>query len=514
MKRTTRAFTMVELMVAVSLLVIVIAATSRIFSTASKVAAIGEANTSVLQETAAIERQIRSDLSRLDYDGVLVVQCVAVANNYNQTTNATAPLIDPSRPATAIIRCDQLAFFAKGTQDSARFMGGQDLGTGNGLARSGSSRVLYGHGTQLPDLIPEGATGTSRPDPIGFDDGPLVPWSYDSVADGPSLDYGYWIGAGGGRTNGTQPEARDWTLARQAVLLADDGGLKTIFHQSTPAYGPNAATSLFNQANLYQSLSDMQLTPHPDVMNNRVDVVSTNLDDLRRILAPALSANSRQRIINGFFGATASYGQVGGYIRSEKRAPSMNRQDVMLTSSTLASNCSGFMVDWTWSDGVGATVVSTPAGTSAFAGFTQPPLFATQWFGFPDSEIPPAQADERRGVMTLTEFRDNYTDSSGNPAFVQIPIRAEAIEGVPISGTVPVVAPFGAARPLEIYTAVFGFSGENAFFKTPAGIVPNPDYTPWPTALRITMTLNDPGKHLEQGRTVQLIVELPRRPVS
>lgn len=509
-----RAFTMVELMVAVSLLVVVIAATSRIFGTASKVASLGEANTSVLQETAAIERQLRTDISRIDFDGVLVVQCVAIANNFNQTTNPTAPLLDPSRSPTSIIRCDQLVFFAKGVQDSARFMGGQDLGTGNGLARSSSSRVLYGHGTQLPDLVPEGPTATSRPDPIGFDDGSLVPWSFDGIGDGPSLDYGYWIGGGGGRTNGTQPEAREWTLARQAVLMADDGGLKTIFQQSSPAYGPNAATSLFNQANLYQFVSDNALSPHPDVMNNRVDVVSSNLDDLRRILAPASNANSRQRIINGFFGSPGSYGQIAGYIRSEKRAPSMNRQDVMLTSSTIASNCSNFMVDWTWAPGVGQTTTTVGGNTVTFPGFTPSPQFAIPWFGFPDSEIPATMSDEWRGVTTLTQYRDDYLDGSGNSLFVQIPIRANAIEGTPSSGSVPVISPLGPTRPLEIYTAVFGFSGEQAFFVTPTGTVPNPDFTPWPTALRITMTLHDPEKRLEQGRVVQLIVELPRRPVS
>ena len=40
------------------------------------------------------------------------------------------------------------------------------------------------------------------------------------------------------------------------------------------------------------------------------------------------------------------------------------------------------------------------------------------------------------------------------------------------------------------------------------------DYTPWPTALRITMQLHDPEKRIEEGKTLQLIVELPKRPSS
>lgn len=510
-----RAFTMVELMVAVSLLLVVISATSKIFSTASKVAALGEANTDVLQETGAIERQIRSDLARIDYDGMILIQCVAIANNINQLTTPTAPLLDPSRPADAIIRADQLVFFAKGTQDSVRFEGNQDLGTGNGLARSAVSRILYSHGVQLPDLVPEGPSATLRPDPVGFDAGPLVPWSYDAVGDGPSLDYQYWIGGGGSRTNGTQPEAREWTLARQSVLMADDGGSRTIFQQASPRYGPNSATSLFNQGNLHQILPTGALMPSPDIMNSRVDVTSMNLDDLRRMVAPLGDLSWRQRAINGFFGAPATFGQMGGYPRSEKRAPSMHRLDVMLTMPTLASNCSSFMVDWTWEGNTGRTYATTPGGTLVFQGFTPPPSMPTQWFGFPDSQIPPTQTDSMRGVTTLTEFRDNFVDGSGNSAFVSLPILPEAIEGVPATGSIPVSRPFGLAVPIAVYNAVFAFNGDSAIYTNLAGVpIAAQDFTPWPTALRITMTLHDSGKRLEQGRTVQLILELPKRPVS
>lgn len=513
---TRRAFTMVELMVAVSLLLVVIAATSRIFSTASKVAGIGESNTSVLQETGAIERQIRTDIARLDWDGLLLVQCVQVGNNIHQLTNPTAPLLDPTRPPDAVIRADQLVFFSKGVQDSARFTGGNDMGPGNGLARSAVSRILYGHGVQLPDLVPEGAAQTLRPDPVGFDFGPLVPWSFDSLADGPSLDYQYWIGGGGGRTNGTQPEAREWTLGRQAVLLADDGGSRTLFQQQTPTYGPNSAVSLFNQTALHQTLGDGALTPNADIVNARVDVTSMNLDDLRRTIAPVGNANWRQRAINGFFGSPAAFGQVGGYIRSEKRSPSMHRADVMLTSPTLASNCSSFMIDWTWAPRTGRTNVAMPGGLSVtFPGFTPSDLMPTQWFGFPDSQVPSSQPDARRGVMTLTEYRDTFVDAGGNPLYVHLPILPEAIEGVLSTLPAPVTQPFGASVPITIYTAVFGFNGDTPFYMNLAGgPIANQDYTPWPTALRVTMTLHDPEKRLEQGRTLQLIVELPKRPVS
>ena len=479
-------------MVAVGLLLVVIVAVSRIFSTASKVASLGEAVNDILQETGAIERQIRTDITRIDYDGVLVIQCVAIRNDAN---SSSAPLIDPSRPANATIRCDQLVFFSKGTQTSARFAGNQDLGPFNGLARSNVSRILYGHGVQLPDLIPQGAT-SARPDPIAFSDAPLLPWSFDTVAGG-SLEYKYWWGGGGGVTNGTQPEARDWTLARQAILLADDGGDLKRFQKATDTtpttYGNNSAVSLFEQANLETVIADANLLPNSNIINSRVDVAATNLNDIRKILAPVGSTTWRQRIINGFFGPFAGYGQLAGYVRSEKVAPSMNRQDVMLTTPTLATNCSGFMVDWTW----GPTV----------SGVVSYPLVPTKWYGFSDFQ---GLAEEARGVRTLTEDLNPLPAGS-----LLVPSFIEGANGTPI----PYLCPLGPTGPIKIYTAVFGFNGNKPLFQTmsmqasgTASI--RDDYTPWPTALRITMQLHDPEKRIEEGKTLQLIVELPKRPSS
>lgn len=566
-----RAFTLVELMVAVGLLLVVIVATSRVFSTASRIASLGEANNDVLQEIGAIERQIRTDFSRIDYDGYLVIQCVAVANNINKLTTPTAPLLDPTRPANATVRCDQIAFFTKGTQTSARFAGNQDLGSFSGLARSTSSRVLYGHGVQLPDLIPEGAAGVSRPDPYAFDNSPLLPWSFDPALSG-GLDYRYWIGNGGGRVNGTQPEARDWTLARQAVLLADDGGAKNRFHKpldlvgfpSAPAaqftYGNNSSVNLCtNLADEsvdpgFTFVTDSYLLPSYDIINSRVDVAACSLSDLRRILAPTDSELPggavtiwRTRIINATFGPMWSHGQLAGYVRSEKTSPSMNRQDVMLTTPTLGTNCSSFMIDWTWEGGAGATV--DPNTGEIHSGFwpspivpswvtltTQPNaawwnaesaqdwmaqrLRPTLWFGFPDTQV--ANPDDWRGVTTLTKAAFPPSLPPVLPPFIDMdPIRPAFIEGATASAsTTPITFPLGATGPIKLYTAVFGFNGDQATFQSfsapgvPPAVVIRDDFTPWPTALRFTMRLHDPEKRLEQGRMLQLIVELPKRPAS
>jgi hypothetical protein len=159
-------------------------------------------------------------------------------------------------------------------------------------------------------------------------------------------------------------------------------------------------------------------------------------------------------------------------------------------------------VDWTWED-------------FATVGFSQTPLSGITWFGFPDSAYP-AGSVARRGVFSLTDLSNTMIGA------VEDEVRL-AIEGSP-----PVVyAPYGQTIPVRIYTAVFGFNGDRASYRPLQNFspglpptTPNPpdieraDYTPWPSAIRLTMQLHDTENRIEQGRTVQLVIELPRRPTS
>jgi hypothetical protein len=79
----------------------------------------------------------------------------------------------------------------------------------------------------------------------------------------------------------------------------------------------------------------------------------------------------------------------------------------------------------------------------------------------------------------------------------------------------------GNSVPVYVYQAAFGFNGDRPFTTverktSDIAVRPrqlNPDYTPWPTALRFTFTLHDPKLTMETGRTFQVIVDLPA-PVS
>ena len=149
-----RAFTVVELLIAVVVMLAVIIATSKIFNTASKVSSTGEANADVLQQGTVIEEQMRRDLERLCRDGYMAIQCVAVRNDVNQviSPSANAPLLNPQLDANAILRCDQIVFFTAGTETSARWAGPGDLVSGGGGQQSRGARVYYGHGVQFPSL--------------------------------------------------------------------------------------------------------------------------------------------------------------------------------------------------------------------------------------------------------------------------------------------------------------------------------------------------------------------------
>jgi len=103
--------------------------------------------------------------------------------------------------------------------------------------------------------------------------------------------------------------------------------------------------------------------------------------------------------------------------------------------------------------------------------------------------------------------------------------RCMAVVGPPIDvsrieGTRGILRPLGNSIPVFVYQAIFGFNGSDPLTVEPGATrdetaslreVRN-DYTPWPTALRFTMTLHDPKLAMSAGRTFQFVVDLPNVP--
>ena len=325
-----RAFTVVELMVAVVVLLAVIIATSKIFNTASKVSSAGEATADVLQQATVVEEQLRRDLNAICRDGYMAIQCVAVRNDVNQVTtgNANAPLVNPQLASDAIIRCDQLVFFTAGTEVSARWAGPGDLVNAGGGQQARSARVYYGHGVQFPGLPndplsdPPGSNPASptrplitgvTPTPGNVRLTPITPWTwFDPVTYRLGWRFsGSTQASGGPRVTANQPECRQWVLARKAVLLADDGGRPIYYPEPAnltlaQQIGPSSAPSIFGDRSytaptgtdaqwIYQEFRDRNripssanLIPSPTLQSGWTDIAASDLDKVRRVISPTL----------------------------------------------------------------------------------------------------------------------------------------------------------------------------------------------------------------------------------
>jgi prepilin-type N-terminal cleavage/methylation domain-containing protein len=352
MKR--RAFTLIEMLVAIVVLLAVIIATAKIFGVASDVSAAGEATADVTQQGSVLREQMERDLSRISRDGFVAIQCVAVRNDVRRfLTNPpdpTAPLLVAEPPldlsaqelsdllaasggdegraydlarSRYIVRCDQIVFFTNGTEQSARWAGPGDLGSGGGGQRAKCSRIYYGHGVQFPGLTndpvnggedPRALSSNIKPVVTGFigpvtNDGPHIkPWTYSK---GAYLGLAWNTGqvAGAPRIPASQPEARQWVLARRSVLLADDGGSPWYYPEmrdtnwlaTVPTPDPSSAPSIFGDrrqvaTNFYPmelrnrdwiSLS-ANIVPSQMIQSGWVDIAASDLDAVRRFVSPTL----------------------------------------------------------------------------------------------------------------------------------------------------------------------------------------------------------------------------------
>jgi prepilin-type N-terminal cleavage/methylation domain-containing protein len=538
-----RGFTLTELLVAVVVLLVIILAVGRIFGTASQVVKNGEAAANILQEVAAVEQLMRNDLSRISDEGFLVVQCVAVRND------VSSQLLDPTLPADHIFRCDQIAFVAddlaisRQTQSMGQFIeNGVDgqgyvdyLGQTLPTPQSTASVLYYGHGLQFP-YLPQNLGFAA--DPLWPSNGgpALQPW-FRPAPGQDRIDLQRWPQgtSAPGSYNGTQPPAPEWTLARQETLLADDYDAAADHYMSkrtgTGAYR-NAAQNFFDDA----------------MRSGRVDVLSNDIGRLR----DAIRNIGPQGLADVLF----TYRP-----RAEKRPPTLDKSDVLLTTNVLGMNCSNFVVDWTWSDGVGRELeldldpsrnlkgamrgvshrggVRTPVGGESGGVITEA-AGRMPWFGLgsqygnPNLEVTTASSQLGQGFYNAPiRFHAPIAYDPGNGIFDGGPPAGSPFG--PASTTIPQVLPTiegGATieQPPGLpgvwrYRAVFGLNGKEPFVRdgenrpmTTASFTggdPWPiyrsDYTPWPSALRITATFHDPQGAIEGGRTLQFTIPLPQR---
>ena len=521
------AFTLTEMLIAVAILSVVILATSTIFGTAQRVASVSEANSDLVQQAAAIERRIRRDIQGISTDGFLAIQCVAVENGINLADNGQ--LLDPDQPeffeGTSIpvrIRCDQMIFFTNVKEPSTRFLqsyraSGEE---GDGLAPvEGAAAMVYlGHGVQMPVQPPRASVDGASLWDHDRQSEPIYPWTFDSE---------YPVLPTGDVPIITPPVSR-WVLTRRPVLLADDDLLGVIDNTQLannypsvsspwdcngvdPSYA-NANCNLFRTNDVCEILTPLLFSE--GVSNGRVDISSSEFDDIRRDACVSwrelgLETESpnlpsplvrKDEIVDAMF---------FGYPRGEREVPSMLNMDQMLRNNVLAGNLSDFRIEWTWSDGVGRDLTVSdsdfPGGLPGVVvnGNQQP------WFGLGNVAV----GSDVIGEPVFSAVNDSNNNIEVFPGSVAGVLRYGAVFGYNRDRAFlrggddrPIALPGDNGSDSLVFADTMGSSGEDAgdqqFVNT---------YTPWPSAVRITMRLHDPGNVIAGGRVFQFIVPLPKQ---
>jgi len=620
-----RGFTLTEILVAVGVLLAVVVITGRVFKVATDVTASGQATIDIMQEAAAIEARIRRDISQMSREGFLVIRSVEVPNNVNLiqwqgdgSQGEEPALLNSTLPVDATVRCDQMSFFVDDPTSSQVHSVGSALGT-HPSAQGQTAFVTYGHGVQLPQLkpySPEWSDSSSLPvgsPPAGYGHDPdmvqleadgteLTPWRYDN----PGLDEDQWLPTvwtdyhskirpndnspdylyqqdqqipdAQRYVNGTQPDARQWVLARQAILLADDDSgyagdpSKRQYLNNVPS-----AQSIFpNDARMTgsNSINGGNLNSDPPVIAyGRVDVAATPMDQVRQLLLTSrlpsdprdyfmrrcmhygefnlynledvdedgdtiIDMEPRNVLEGNLFGLSGNpYLDQRFFMRDtvrwprvERVAPSLTKVDQALVNHALGNSCSSFQVEWTYAEGTGEVSVPNPIdgapnhywhgvhyspwdtllSTTGDPEYADEPWLGQRWFGL---------RDIARGVMPYSDFVSNYLP------ITDVFVNVDNIKGMGSAGAYAIdpyaidreYPTFGSNPPYEEYWATFGLNQDQPWLPITEGSGAqwthqvDRSFTPWPSAVRITMTINDPQGRLEQGQVYQFVVEIPEQ---
>jgi prepilin-type N-terminal cleavage/methylation domain-containing protein len=628
-----RGFTLVELLIAIVVLLAVILALSRIFSTATDVTSIGRASASILQEAAVIESRMREDIANISADGFFAIRQVAIRNDVHVPNGG--PLLDHTRPPHAYIRADQLVFITENAQNFEMTRIGEAL---NLMAQAPAARVYWGHAVQFPDG-PAFEVGSPSNRGNAFDPAslpgqqPLVPWRrgpidmertwFDRATQAPGGVFGTSIysRSAGVTIDGTQPSVQRWLLARHAALLADssppaDGpniNRKTRFGAEGTGTGPGGFAGAVPLARSIFSDTAYADGWHPrygwsrELRNGRVAGAASTPSEIRRWIRTNPIEFGLPEFFRPWTDFDNDYIGIGGdqrtliareaiyYPRGERRAPSMIRVDQALTNHIIGTAVSDIVIEWTWDDGTGdlhdeqgnlllyqfdnvageylirsekelrgPVVFNEESAWWPFGFYTNwydpntSTLYSYQpeqpWFGLNERwfcDTDPCPPDRGVGFYSDAPFNDSgYQNSyqfraNYKPADTIFPNLSTIV--FPQSGTYnddqwSTIEWWGNATAFAnrhpnselarwadygdrvlIYEATFGYNHDTPVRETVGGmndlngntisqmIDPYLGYTPWPSAIRVTMTLHDPQGRMESGRQVQFVIELPRR---
>lgn len=178
-----RAFTLVELLVAIGAVALLALGIAQIFAVTGQTVAAGRRLSNLQSSAAVMERQLRADFSGMTRDGFLLIR---------QQRTGSATRVHPEDEDPRVRRLDEVVFFANGQFTSLRDPRHPDF-----VASARTARIYYGHGLRQNP----GAAGFGSP---ALNDRETLP------------DFG---------APGVNRYARDWALLRHVALLAEPAAL-------------------------------------------------------------------------------------------------------------------------------------------------------------------------------------------------------------------------------------------------------------------------------------------------
>lgn len=150
--RAARAFTLVEMLVAVGAVALVSVGLAAVFQTVGRTVTTGKRVSALTQQAAVLESQMREDFKNMSREGFLVIrnQFTLRRQGNNGQELVSVPRF-PGDPVTARPRrIDEILFFSNGDYRTSR----EDLIPGR-TARSRAARIYYGHGQKATPRTPD-----------------------------------------------------------------------------------------------------------------------------------------------------------------------------------------------------------------------------------------------------------------------------------------------------------------------------------------------------------------------
>lgn len=220
-----RAFTVVELLVAIAIVAIIATGLSVIFGAVGDAVTDGRRASEINRAAARIEQQIRDDLSRLTRDGYLVIANRYAANEQGDVfsadsgiTNLPGVRLSPQDRTGRARRADEIMFFARGDFQTKR----PTLAPGM-IATAGEAAIYFGIGQKRPIDFSNVDSPTNfyfNPSPADANlRQPSPPNNFRPLLGRPELP---------GRLPNPNRFAQDWSLLRQVTILAEPQSVSVI----------------------------------------------------------------------------------------------------------------------------------------------------------------------------------------------------------------------------------------------------------------------------------------------